>query len=70
MTTGRRVDFPVPPNAHQVWCASCHLPVWWIVTEKGRRMPLDVGSAIVVEGETRAESHFAHCPHAANWRGK
>lgn len=68
MTACRRIDFPVPENTHQVSCDSCHLPIWWTVTAKGARMPLDVRSALTVEGTTRAESHFAHCPNAGRWR--
>jgi hypothetical protein len=31
-------------------------------------MPLEVRSATVVDGETRAETLFAHCPNADYWR--
>lgn len=40
-------------------CKSCHAPIEWVVTESGRRMPLDIesttaGNLIVVDGVARA----------------
>jgi hypothetical protein len=37
-------------------CRSCHEPVWWIVTEGGKRMPLDMlpsprGNVRVIPGD-------------------
>jgi hypothetical protein len=59
----RAVTFAVPPSAPVVPCRSCRAPVVWIVTDKGKRMPVNA------DGEDgRGESHFATCPHAADWR--
>jgi len=54
--------FPIPPAAPVTRCRSCGAPVIWIVTAKGKRMPVEA------EGAKRGESHFAHCEHAADWR--
>lgn len=57
----RGPTFEFPPSAPRVPCRSCRADVVWIVTEGGRRMPVDPGTK---------ESHFATCPHAADWRKK
>ena len=42
-------------------CRSCNQPIGWIVTPKGRRMPLNMDTL---------ESHFATCPDAKKFRKK
>lgn len=60
---GKVVTFPIPPSAPTVACRSCKAPIVWIVTAAGKRMPVNASP-----GEVRGESHFATCPHAADWR--
>lgn len=52
-----RVDFPVPADEPQR--CTCGASIVF----RGS-MPLDLASVLVVGGERRAESHFAHCPDA------
>lgn len=54
-------------------CRSCGRCIVWLVTDKGRRMPVDPEG--VKPGETvyehgRHVSHFATCPQADQWRKK
>lgn len=71
--------FTVPAGTERAECRSCHAPVYWIVTDSGKRMPVDCE----VEGATRpfkgvpgdggeregkGISHFATCPNAAQHR--
>lgn len=62
-------------------CGSCGAEVEWVVTAKGRRMPLDAiavggGNVRVVDGVAVVGapgfgdrvSHFATCPNAAKHR--
>lgn len=53
------VSFKVPGGTPLTRCVSCHAPIFWIVTDGGKRMPVDAESH---------ESHFATCPHAAEHR--
>ena len=39
-------------------CRSCGAPIFWVITPKGRRMPVDPTDI----------SHFATCPEAARWQ--
>lgn len=55
------VTFEIPDDADRGECRSCGEPIAWVVTPKGKKMP--------VELKTR-ESHFAHCPEAQKWRRK
>lgn len=59
MTERSKVTFPVPPGAPHVACRSCGAPAVWIVTAKGKRMPVNADTG---------ESHFATCPQAGAWR--
>lgn len=69
-----RVDFEVPKKATPSACRYCGAAIVWLQTGehpdgRPRRMPLDVGSVVTdLTGIPRAESHFAHCPHAAEAR--
>lgn len=65
-------------------CRSCHAPVIWVLTERGRRMPLDReetmerGALLFVIDDKGVShrsqtgrgyrSHFSTCPDAAQWR--
>lgn len=65
-------------------CRSCGMPIEWVYTKSGTRMPVTEAEAgnVVVEtglfGEPEARvvkpgkgthvSHFANCPQANDWR--
>lgn len=57
-------------------CRSCGAPIVWVVTESGKRMPLDAKPekrfVVDVDGKAYVRdtyvSHFAHCPNAAQHR--
>jgi len=62
-------------------CFSCHAPVIWAKTEKGRAMPVDAApvetgnielaggvAKYVPAGTGRYVSHFVTCPQAKGWR--
>lgn len=61
----RRDDFVIPayaedpgPDAVPKECRSCHAPILWVTTHRGKRAPINPdGSA-----------HFATCPQADAWR--
>lgn len=69
-----RVDFPLPLGwRNEVRRCSvgarCKAEIVWIVTNAGKRMPLDLKSVVRgPAGVDRAESHFAHCPYARHVR--
>ena len=48
----------MPADADQGECRSCGATIWWITTDKGKKMP------IVSSGEP----HFLDCPNAAEHR--
>lgn len=41
-------------------CRSCGAPIEWVLTESGKRMPVDPDGT----------SHFVTCPEASKWRKK
>jgi len=65
-------------------CRSCHAPILWSMTPKGKRIPLDpepvdrgnidIGEdgiarvALVETGKMRHVSHFTTCPDAPQHR--
>jgi hypothetical protein len=53
-------------------CRSCGAAIIWIVTENGKRMPLDERVLTIITDAGKAvkgrQSHFSTCPQAANWR--
>lgn len=55
-------------------CRSCGAPVVWVVTARGKRMPLDPPLVTVVDDDGRTHrgrvSHFATCPDASKHRRK
>ncbi len=48
---------------NQAECKSCGATINWCVTDKGKKMPVDVP-----EGSEPTTSHFATCPDANTWR--
>lgn len=67
-----RVDFPVPRGiVHRKQpCRACSKPILFFPPTAGK-VPLDVESAIEDPKNPvglRLESHFAHCPKAADFR--
>lgn len=62
-------------------CRACGAPIQWVLTSRGKKMPLDVKKrTICVIAETLTgleiermvsgyESHFANCPDADEMRG-
>ena len=57
--------FATPPNAKVQQCRSCGADVIWIITEAGKRMPVDAAPGLIPGEHT---SHFATCPQANDWR--
>jgi hypothetical protein len=57
-----KVAFAIPKDATVSMCSTCGESIVWIVTAKGRRMPVDAF------GDTRGVSHFASCPQADQHR--
>jgi hypothetical protein len=52
-------------------CRKCNAPIVFILTAKGRRMPIDAATFKVgdkVFDHTRHMSHFATCPYAEQFR--
>lgn len=49
---------PEAPEGEPGECRSCHAPVLWRLTAKGKRAPFDQDGT----------SHFATCPDATRWR--
>jgi ferredoxin len=56
--TKTAVRFPIPAGTRPSTCRGCDRTVFWIVTEAGRKMPVDPDGI----------SHFATCPEAASFR--
>lgn len=52
------MQFTIPDGTPKKSCLSCGAAIWWIVTERGKKMPLDADGT----------SHFATCPNAASHR--
>lgn len=44
-------------------CRSCHAPILWCVTARGKKMPVDPPT-----DDEPTTSHFATCPEANQWR--
>lgn len=65
--------FVVPKGTPASRCRSCDARIYWIVTDAGRRMPVDCGADARCVLPTAAApglgfSHFATCPDAGRWR--
>jgi hypothetical protein len=52
-------------------CRKCRAPIVFILTAKGRRMPIDAATykaGDMVFDHTRHISHFSTCPYAEQFR--
>lgn len=54
----KEIKFPIPDDAVARPCRGCGKDIYWIVTEKGKRMPVDPDGT----------SHFATCSAAGDFR--
>jgi hypothetical protein len=50
--------FTIPPGTPAATCASCRDTIRWIVTDNGKRMPVNLDGT----------SHFVTCPNADQHR--
>jgi hypothetical protein len=50
--------FEIPKDTPAALCAGCKATIYWIVTLKGKKMPVNPDGT----------SHFATCPQAATFR--
>lgn len=75
--------FDVPAGTPSAECRGCKQTVYWIVTEAGRRMPVNCdvlgglrpvrfvgGGGAVMKDNGRGISHFVDCPQAGTFRRK
>jgi hypothetical protein len=65
--------FTVPAGSKERPCQGCAKPIYWIVTEKGHKMPVDCRADERCRVATDAMagsglSHFATCPKADRFR--
>jgi hypothetical protein len=49
--------FPVPAGTKRSSCRTCSAPVFWIVTPRGKRMPVDPGGVSHFETCAQADEH-------------
>lgn len=67
-----QATFTVPAATRAAQCRSCGAEVFWITTDAGRQMPVDVnvegGRTPGVDADGRGISHFATCPFADEHR--
>lgn len=61
-------EFLVPSNKPTEQCRSCGARIVWGETERGKAIPLDIAHVRLVRGVRYATTHYAHCPHAKQWR--
>jgi hypothetical protein len=47
-------------------CRSCGAAIVWMVTSRGKQMPVDAQTVGVPD--VKPVSHFATCPQAKKWR--
>lgn len=64
--------FVVDPGSRIAHCRSCHVMIYWAITDSGKRIPVDCdvpgGSHPGPSLTGRGVSHFATCPAAASFR--
>lgn len=64
--------FVVPRDTEASKCRGCGALVFWIVTAKGKKMPVDTrvdgGLEPLRDRDGRGLSHFATCPKADRFR--
>lgn len=65
----------IPAGTPAARCSKCPATIYWVITDKGKRSPVSVNTAIYAgcfpPTETRegqGVSHFADCPAAAGFR--
>lgn len=61
-------------------CRGCKAPIYWAISPKGKKIPLDVRAPVyredpgrpghLIEGEDHYVSHFATCPKASQFSGR
>ena len=54
--------FEIPARAEIVRCRACGAKITFILTEKGKRMP------VTIEGPSAGQSHFATCSDPKRFR--
>jgi hypothetical protein len=65
--------FDVPANAQASQCRGCGKYIYWVITDAGKRMPVDTASehgGADPDGYDKGKgvSHFATCPAASQFR--
>ncbi len=55
----KKITFKIPEGAKPRTCRGCGKSIYWIETERKKRMPVDPDGT----------SHFATCRYAAKFRG-
>lgn len=64
--------FPIPAATPPSACRSCKAEIYWIITERGGRMPVSIGGPSCVPPEENEDglgiSHFVDCPDADQHR--
>lgn len=56
----KHTGFDIPAGTAKKSCSSCGADIYWIITEAGKKMPVDPDGV----------SHFATCEHSKMWSGK
>lgn len=54
----KEIKFTIPKGADKTYCKGCGATIFWIITKKGKKMPVDPDGA----------SHFATCSKAGKFR--
>lgn len=52
------LTYPIPEGTRPVPCRGCNAAIYWVLTEKGKRMPVDPDGT----------PHWATCPAAKRFR--
>lgn len=58
MPARQKIVFEIPPGTPPAKCRGCAQTVFWVMTEAGKKMPVDADG----------QSHFATCPQAQKFR--
>jgi hypothetical protein len=61
------IDPVLQTPAQVLHCRSCHVPVYFSLTDKQRRAPFEVDAST---GEPTRINHFTRCPDARRWTRK
>jgi hypothetical protein len=54
----REIKLDIPTGTRPSTCRGCQATIYWLVTEKGKRMPVDPDGT----------PHWATCPNAQEFR--